>query len=59
MDPKYLSLVELLLSGAIGIGFCVWQYVSVSRSIAADKRKAADSPESAGHAVGEHHLDKG
>lgn len=54
----YAGLIELTFSGVVALGIGIWQYVSVSREIAADKRKKADaSPESTGHAVGEHRLD--
>ncbi len=56
IDPKYYGLIELTFSGAVALGIGLWQYVSVSRSIAADKKRDT-SPESARHPVGEHRLD--
>ena len=59
MDPQYYSVVEMVFSGAIVLGFGIWQLVSINREIAKDKaRKAeADLSEGAGHPVGEHRLD--
>lgn len=59
IDPKYYGLIELTVSGAIALTIGIWQYVSVTRSIAADKRDRDASPEGAGHPVGEHRLDDG
>jgi len=56
MNHGYAGLIELSVSGAIALGIGIWQYVSVSRSIAKDKADKA-SPDRAGHAVGEHRLD--
>ena len=54
MEGKYYALIELVFSGLVVIGFCVWQLVSVNREIAKDKK---GSPERPGHPVGEHRLD--
>ena len=56
MSNKYFSLLDMAIVGVpvLAIGF--WQLVSVNREIARDKAKN-DSPESAGHPVGEHGLD--
>ena len=56
MDSRYFSLLDMAIVGVPAIAFCIWQLISVNREIAKDKR-AADSPEGAGHAVGEHRLD--
>jgi hypothetical protein len=37
IDPRYYGLIELLLFGAIAIGFGVWQLRSVNRDIARSK----------------------
>ena len=69
MVGNTLGLIELLLSGALGIGFCLYQYIATTRDIARSKRERPDSaarPDSAegipsaqgsGHAHGEHRLD--
>ena len=65
MEQKYYSIIEMGFTGAVVLGFAIWQLVSINREIAKDKaakaeREAgapADSPESAGHPVGEHRLD--
>jgi hypothetical protein len=55
-----LGLVEAALTFLIVVGFCVWQYVSVSRSQVQDRAKAeAARSAPAGHAEGEHPLDDG
>lgn len=64
MPEKYYSLIEMGLTGAIVLGFAIWQIVSVNREIARDKAKKntqtttqATLQDSAGHPVGEHGLD--
>ena len=62
IEPRYYGLIELSFSGAVALGIGIWQYLSVSRSIAADKAKRLAqppdaSPEGAGHTIGEHRLD--
>jgi len=55
-----LGLIEGALTFLIVVGFCVWQYVSVSMSQAKDRAKAeADKSAAAGHAVGQHPLHDG
>ena len=55
---QYAGLIELSFTGAVALTIGIWQYISVSREIAADKRKKAEeSPERPGHPVGEHRLD--
>ncbi len=66
MEQKYYSIIEMGFTGAVVLGFAIWQLVSINREIAKDKaakaeREAtaapADSPESPGHPVGKHRLD--
>jgi hypothetical protein len=57
MGHHYAGLIELSFSGAVAMGIGIWQYVSVSRDIASDRKKRDISPESTGHAVGQHRLD--
>ena len=60
MIMDYLGLVEAALTFLIVVGFCVWQYVSVSRSQAQDRAKVeAARSGAAGHSEGEHALDNG
>lgn len=55
-----LGLVEAALTFLIVVGFCVWQYVSVSRSQAQDRANAEASRSApAGHTEREHPLDDG
>ena len=55
MDVGYMGLLDMAIVGVPAIVFGVWQLISVNREIAKDK--AAKSPESARHPVGEHRLD--
>lgn len=62
MSSSYLSLMDLAIAGVPALAFGIWQLVSVNREIARDKARKlasqqADSPESAGHPIGEHRLD--
>lgn len=65
MDNKFYSLIEMGFTGAVVLGFAIWQLVSINREIARDKASKAEhesaakpeSPESSGHPVGEHRLD--
>ena len=60
MIMNNLGLVEAGLTFLIVGGFCVWQYVSVSRSQAQDRAKAeAEKSAAAGHTIGQHPLDQG
>jgi hypothetical protein len=57
MIMNNLGLVEAALTFLIVVGFCVYQYVSVSRSLVRDRAKAeAEKSASAGHAEGQHPL---
>ena len=56
MDSRYFSLLDMAIVGVPAIAFCIWQLISVNREIARNRAKA-DSPEGAGHPVGEHRLD--
>lgn len=57
MIGNNLGLIELALSGALGLGFCIYQYVAITRDIARSKRERVASAKDAGHAHGEHRLD--
>jgi ABC-type phosphate transport system permease subunit len=62
MEHRWFSLIDMAIVGVPAIVFGVWQLVSINREIAKDKAKAAasrdaESPESSGHAIGEHRLD--
>ena len=58
MIVNNLGLVEAGLTFLMVVGFCVWQYVSVSRSQAQDRAKAeAEKSAAAGHTIGQHPLD--
>ena len=58
MIVNNLGLVEAGLTFLMVGGFCVWQYVSVSRSQAQDRAKAeAEKSAAARHAERQHPLD--
>lgn len=57
MSGYNLGIIEMTLSGAIVLGFCAWQYWSMTRSIARDKKQREASADRARHAEGEHPLD--
>jgi len=52
-----LGIIEMILTGVLVLGFCLYQYIAVGREIARDKRKREASAERAGHSHGEHRLD--
>jgi hypothetical protein len=57
MIVNNLGLIEAGLTFFIVVGFCVWQYVSVSRSQVRDRiREEAKKSAAAGHAEGQHPL---
>jgi hypothetical protein len=57
MIVNNLGLIEAGLTFLIVVGFCVWQYVSVSRSQVRDRiREEAEKSAAAGHAEGQHPL---
>lgn len=53
MIGKYGGVIEGVVVSVAVLGFCAYQYWSVTRSIAEDKRSARD----ARHAEREHELD--
>ena len=60
MEHKYYSIIEMVFSGTVVLGFAIWQLVSINREIARDKAEKPPeppSPEGAGHPIGEHRLD--
>lgn len=57
MVGNNFGLIELLLSGALGLGFCLYQYIAITRDIARSKRDRDASARGAGHPHGEHRLD--
>lgn len=62
MPDGIFGILDGALVGIVVVGLAVWQLVSINREIARDKAKAkakGNSPESAGHPVGEHGLDDG
>lgn len=57
-NPGLVALLDMAIVGVPTVVFIVWQLVSINREIARDKAaKADDSPEGAGHPIGEHRLD--
>jgi len=56
MSDRMFGMIDLALVCIVAIGLGVWQLVSINREIARDKAKR-ESPDSAGHPVGEHRLD--
>ena len=61
MIGNNLGIIEMALSGALMLGFCAWQYIAMTRSIARDRAvrdsAARDASTRPGHAEGEHRLD--
>jgi len=57
MSGYHLGIIEMVLSGGLMLGFCGWQYWSMTRQIARDKREREKSTPRAGHSEGEHRLD--
>ena len=61
MHQSWFSLLDMAIVGVPVAIIGTWQLISVNREIARDriKREGAkrDSPEGAGHPVGEHRLD--
>ncbi|WBH15567.1 hypothetical protein [Sphingomonas radiodurans] len=62
MNSSYFSMLDMAIAGVPALAFGIWQLVSVNREIARDKLAKAkslesESPEGAGHPVGEHRLD--
>lgn len=57
MESKYLSFMDMAIAGVPVLIFCIWQLVSINREIAKDKQAKSESPDGAGHSVGEHRLD--
>lgn len=60
MPNSYFALLDMAIVGVPTILFVVWQLVSINRELARDKAKKGErdeSPERAGHPVGEHRLD--
>ncbi len=59
MGDKIFGLLDLAIAGVPALVFGIWQLVSINREIAKDKRAKTESPERAGHPVGQHGLDDG
>jgi len=57
MHNKYFSLLDMAIVAVPVLVIGIWQLISVNREIARDKDAKKDSPESAGHPVGQHRLD--
>lgn len=61
MPASYFALLDMATVGVPTILFVIWQLVSINREIARDKAREdappAESPERAGHPIGEHRLD--
>lgn len=39
-----MGVIEMILSGALMLGFCAWQYVATSRSIRRDREAREQKP---------------
>lgn len=60
MPTSYFALLDMAIVGVPTILFVIWQLVSINREIARDKAakiERDESPERAGHTIGEHRLD--
>jgi hypothetical protein len=40
IDPRYYGLIELLLFGALALGFGAWQLISINRTLKEGRDKA-------------------
>lgn len=40
IDPRYYGLIELLLFGALALGFGAWQLISINRTLREGRDKA-------------------
>lgn len=63
MIGNNLGIIEMAVTGVLVLGFCLYQYIAMTREIARSKRErpgSAANPDSAGgagHPHGEHRLD--
>lgn len=57
MIGNNLGIIEMALTGVLVLGFCLYQYVAMTRAIARSKRDRDASAGGAGHTHGEHRLD--
>ncbi len=57
MSGYSLGVIEMVMSGGLVLGFCAWQYWSMTRQIARDKKAREASTDRARHPEGEHRLD--
>ena len=61
MPNSAFALLDMAIVGVPTILFVIWQLVSINREIARDKAQKVvppeESPERAGHPIGEHRLD--
>ena len=57
MIGNNLGIIEMAMTGVLVLGFCIYQYVAMTRDIARSKRERDASARDAGHPHGEHRLD--
>lgn len=57
MIGNNLGIIEMALTGVLVLGFCIYQYVAMTRDIARSKRERDASARDARHSDGEHRLD--
>ncbi len=57
MIGNNLGVIEMVVSGGLMLGFCAWQYWSMTRSIARDKKERDALADRARHPEREHRLD--
>ncbi len=63
MSNKWFAVMDMAIAGIPALAFGIWQYVSITREIARDRKRKENLPESqalpesARHPVGEHRLD--
>jgi hypothetical protein len=59
MSDHVFGFFDMAIVGVVVLGLGIWQLISINREIAKDKKPPPhlESPESAGHPVGEHRLD--
>ncbi len=57
MIGNNLGIIEMAMTGVLVLGFCLYQYIAMTRDIARSKRERDASAGGSGHPHGEHRLD--
>jgi hypothetical protein len=57
MIGNNVGIIEMAMTGVLVLGFCLYQYIAMTRDIARSKRERDTLAKGAGHPHGEHRLD--